>query len=176
MSTAINRGSAFRAIIILVPLLELLGGVAARVAGTTQTNAWYQDLALPLYQPPGPVFGIVWSLLYALIAIAAALVWAHKSAPGRAPALLLFTLQLALNLVWSPLFFKAQAILPALVLIGAIFTVALATTFAFGRVSRTAAWLMTPYLAWLCVAAALNYRIWQLNPAAGVPFSALFGG
>lgn len=176
MTTAINRGSAFRASIILVPLLELLGGVAAGISGTTQTNPWYRDLALPLYQPPGPVFGIVWSLLYAALAIAAALVWAHKSAPGRGGALLLFALQLALNLVWSPLFFKVHAMLSALVLIGAIFVVALATTFAFGRISRTAAWLMTPYLAWLCVAAALNYRIWQLNPAAGVPFSALFGG
>lgn len=176
MSTAISRGSAFRASIILVPLLELLGGVSARISGTTQTNQWYQDLVLPFYQPPGPVFGIVWSLLYALMAIAAALVWAHKSAPLRGPALMLFAVQLGLNLFWSPLFFQYHAILPALLLIVAIFLSALATTVVFGRISRTAAWLMTPYLVWLCVAAALNYRIWQLNTAAGVPFSALFGG
>jgi benzodiazapine receptor len=176
MSTPINRGSAFRAAIILVPLFELLGGLMARVSGSTVTNEWYQSLTLPLYQPPGPVFGIVWSILYAMMAIAVALVWAHKSAPGRGLALALFTLQFLFNLAWSPLFFKYHQMLPALGLIGAIFVVALAATFAFGRISRTAAWLMVPYLMWLGVAASLNFRVWQLNPAAAAPVSALFGG
>lgn len=176
MSTPINRGSAFRAAIILVPLFELLGGLMARVSGSTVTNQWYQGLALPLYQPPGPVFGIVWSILYALIAIAVALVWAHRGAPGRALALSLFAVQFAGNMAWSPLFFSAHQILPSLVLIGLIFIFALAATFAFGRISRTAAWLMIPYLAWLCIAAALNFRVWQLNPNAAAPLSALFGG
>ncbi|MGL4543605.1 MAG: TspO/MBR family protein [Polymorphobacter sp.] len=166
MTTPINRGSAFRAAIILVPLFELLGGLMARVSGSTETNLWFLGLTLPLYQPPGPVFGIVWSILYALMAIAVALVWAHKSAPGRSVALLLFAAQLLLNLGWSPLFFNYHQILPSLGLIGAIFALALATTLAFGRISRAAAWLMVPYLAWLGVAAALNFRIWQLNPGA----------
>ena len=100
MSTPINRGSAFRAAIILVPLFELLGGLMARVSGSTVTNEWYQSLTLPLYQPPGPVFGIVWSILYAMTAVAVALVWAHKSAPGRWLALALFALQFAFNLAW----------------------------------------------------------------------------
>lgn len=166
MRTPIDRGSAFRAAIILIPLLELLGGLMARVSGSTETNRWFLGLTLPLYQPPGPVFGIVWSILYALIALAAALVWAHKAAPGRGLALGLFGAQLLVNLAWSPLFFRFHQILPSLALIGVIFALALATTLAFGRISRAAAWLMVPYLAWLGVAASLNFRIWQLNPGA----------
>lgn len=159
------RGPAFRATIVLVPLLELLGGLSGRV-GTTRNNPWYDQLVLPAAQPPGAVFGIAWALLYALMAIAAALVWATP-AKGRTVALLLVAAQLALNLAWAPLFFREQQILWALVLLGTIWLAAVVTTFAFARVNRIAAWLMLPYLVWLSFAAGLNFQIWRDNPHGG---------
>jgi tryptophan-rich sensory protein len=161
-----QRGSMWRAGIVLVPLLLLLGGLSARVSGSTEDNGWYQTLVLPPLQPPGPVFGIAWSILYTTIAIAAAIVWGHKGKPGQGLALGLFALGFVINLTWSPMFFRAHLILPALGIIGVMLVLAIATTFAFARVSRVAAWLMLPYLFWLGFAMALNAGIWWLNPTA----------
>jgi benzodiazapine receptor len=165
-TTPARRGSIVRAGIVLVPLLLVLGGLSARVSGSTEDNSWFQTLALPALQPPGPVFGIAWSILYTVIAISAAIVWGHKAAPGRRLALALFAIGVLINLTWSPTFFRFHLISPALGIIGVMLVVAIATTFAFARVSRVAAWLMVPYLVWLCFAAALNARIMVLNPAA----------
>jgi benzodiazapine receptor len=165
MPASAARGPAFRAIIVLVPLFELLGGWSGRV-GSAANNPWYQALVLPAAQPPGPVFGIAWAVLYALMGIAAGLVWATK-VRGRIIALLLFAAQLALNLAWAPLFFREHQILYSLVLLGIIWLAAIITTISFGRVNRLAAWLMLPYLLWLGFAAALNYDIWRFNPHGG---------
>ena len=162
----LHRASAWRAGIVLVPLLLVLGGMVARLSGSTEDNGWYQSLALPELQPPGPAFGIAWSMLYTLLGISAAIVWGHKRARGRGAALALFAIGFAINLSWSPVFFRFHLILPALAIIGVMLVVALATTFAFARVSRVAAWLLVPYLVWLCFAGALNARIMVLNPAA----------
>ena len=121
---------------------------------------------LPALQPPGPVFGIAWSILYTSIAIAAAIIWGHKGAPGRGLALGLFALGFVINLTWSPVFFRLHLILPALTIIGVMLVLAIATIFAFARVSRVAAWLMLPYVIWLSFAFMLNASIWRLNPTA----------
>lgn len=166
-----QRGSMWRAGIVLVPLLLALGGLSARISGSTEENAWYQTLILPALQPPGPVFGIAWSILYTMLAVSAAIVWGHKDssgrgAPGRRLGLGLFALGIVINLTWSPTFFRFHLMTPALGIIIAMLVVAIATTFAFGRVSRVAAWLMVPYLVWLSFAGALNARIILLNPTA----------
>ena len=166
MSFPANTGSIWRAGVVLVPLLLVLGGLSARFSGSTEDNAWYQTLTLPALQPPGPVFGIAWSILYTVIAVSAAIVWGHKRAPGRTLALVLFAIGVLINLAWSPTFFRFHLITPALGIIAVMLIVALATTFAFGRVSRLAAWLMVPYLIWLCFAGALNASVMMLNPAA----------
>lgn len=165
------RGSIWRAAIILVPLLLVLGGLSAQISGSTEDNRWYQTLVLPALQPPGPVFGIAWSILYSMIAIAAAIIWGHKDgagrgAPGRSLALGLFALGFAINLTWSPVFFRLHLIVPALAIIGVMLVLAIATTFAFARVSRVAAWLLVPYMVWLGFALMLNASIWRLNPTA----------
>lgn len=174
MTSSFTRGSVFRAAVVLIPLLEFLGGLMARISGTTEANPWYNRLQLPLLQPPGYVFGIAWSILYALLGLAAAIVWAHKRAPGRNAALAWFGVQLILNLAWSPLYFSFHQILPAFGLILVMLAISIVTTFQFARISRVAAWLMLPYLVWLSFASALNFRIWQLNPDASPPLSALF--
>src|SRR3546814_11512208 len=103
--------------------------------------------------PEGWAFGAVWTVLYVLMGLAAAIVLNARGAHGRPAALTLFGIQLALNLVWSPLFFAAHRIEAAFWLIVAIFVFALLTTLAFGRIRKLAAWAMVPYLAWLCFAA-----------------------
>jgi tryptophan-rich sensory protein len=165
-AATVSRGSMWRAGIVLVPLLLVLGGLSARFSGSTVENAWYQTLILPALQPPGPVFGIAWSILYTLLGVSAAIIWGHKQAPGRTLALGLFAVGFAINLAWSPAFFRFHMMTPALGILAVMLIVALATTFAYARVSRVAAWMMVPYLVWLCFAGALNARIILLNPAA----------
>lgn len=160
------RGSFLRALAVLVPLLLFLGGLSARIAGSTEDNAWFQTLVLPAAQPPGPVFGIAWSILYTLLAVAAALLWGSHGRRGRGAALAVFGLGIALNLCWSPLFFREHLILPALLLIVAMFVVAVVTVLLAARVNRLAAWLLVPYCAWLGFAGALNADIWRFNPTA----------
>jgi tryptophan-rich sensory protein len=114
--------------------------------------------------PPGWAFGVAWSLLYVLIGIAVAMIWAAAPSRARSAGLALFAVQLLLNFSWSPLFFGLHQIVPALVILVAILALSVATTAAFARVRPAAAWLMAPYLAWLCFATFLNFEIWRLNP------------
>lgn len=168
LSAPLERGSAIRAAVVLIPVVNLLGALAARV-GSARDNAWFDGLTKAAWQPPGIVFPIAWTMLYTLIALAAALIWAHKRAPGRVGALSLWTTQLLLNLCWSPLFFRFHQIVPAFALIVLILAVSILATWRFGRISRVATWLMVPYLIWLSYAAVLNFRTYQLNPTASPP-------
>lgn len=148
-------------------LLNILGGLSAGLSGPMAAGPWYEQLELPRLQPPGPLFGIAWTLLYTLLGFAFARVWAAPRGPRRARAIGLFLAQLALNLAWSPLFFGAHKVLGALLLIGFILLTAIAAVIAAGRLDRLAAWLMLPYLVWLGFALGLNWRIWQLNGPLG---------
>jgi tryptophan-rich sensory protein len=148
-------------------LVNLLGLASAALSGEQAQSEWYRSLALPALQPPGPVFGIAWTILYTLLGLALARLWLAPAGPARRRALALFALQLALNLAWSPLFFAGQQIFGALLLIGLILAAAIAATLAAGRADRWAPWLMLPYLLWLGFAFALNWRIWALNGPGG---------
>ncbi|MBU6164945.1 MAG: tryptophan-rich sensory protein [Alphaproteobacteria bacterium] len=161
-----STGSFVRAALVAVPGIVAAGGLAARLSGSTDANPWYQSLTLPVFQPPGPLFGIAWAILYTLIGVAVAMVWGTRDARGKPLAIGLFALGLAINLCWSPLFFKLHMISAALGIIIVMLLVALATSWAFARVNRLAAWLLLPYLAWLCFATALNIAILVLNPMA----------
>lgn len=161
-----STGSFARAAIVAVPAILLLGGLVARIAGSTENNAWYQSLSLPVFQPPGPLFGIAWAILYTLIGTAFAMVWGTKQAAGKQLAIVLFVIGFAVNLTWSPVFFRLHMISAALAIIAVMLLLALATTWRFWRVNRLAGWLMLPYCLWLCFAAALNISIMMLNPMA----------
>lgn len=161
-----STGSFARAAIVAVPAILLMGGLVARIAGSTDTNPWYQSLSLPVFQPPGPLFGIAWAILYTLIGVAFAMVWGTKMVSGKRLAIALFAVGFAINLTWSPVFFRLHMISAALGIIAVMLLVAIATTWSFWRVNRLAGWLMLPYLAWLCFAGALNIAILMLNPMA----------
>lgn len=168
------RWAFVRVAVIMVPLIELLGALSGRVAGSGADNIWLEALAKPGIYPPAEAFGIVWPILYALIGLAVAIVWHARGAKGRRAALWLFLIQLLLNLAWAPLFFRYQQIAAGFWLILAILAASLLTTLRFARIRRMAGWLMVPYLIWLMFAAVLNLRIWQLNPGGGP--SVLDGG
>lgn len=160
------RMSLLRWALFVIPTVMLLGFLSGVISGSGEDNRWYGELIKPDFQPAGWVFGLVWPLLYFMIGLAFAMVLHARGAKGRSVAIALFAAQLLLNYAWSPLFFGMHKVTSALYLIVFIFALAVAATFAFGRIRKAAAWLMVPYLAWLTFATLLNYEIDKLNPDA----------
>ncbi|GAB11512.1 putative TspO/MBR family protein [Gordonia araii NBRC 100433] len=147
---------------LLVSLLAV--GVVATLGGLASASAAeeYQRLDQPSWAPPSWVFGPVWTALYVLMAVAAWLVW--RAQPSwRNPAIVLYGVQLLLNLAWSPLFFGLEWRGLALVDIIVLDLAVAATIVLFWRANRLAATLLIPYLAWILFATALNYSVWMLN-------------
>ncbi len=137
---------------------------AAAMGGLFMPGEWYAALRKPAWNPPAWVFGPVWTALYTMMAVAAWLVWRRGGFAAQRRALALFLVQLALNAAWTPLFFGLRR--PGLAFAEILlFWLALAATLlAFRPVSRGAAWLLAPYLAWVSFAAVLNFTLWRLNP------------
>jgi len=155
-----------RAAIALLGLLALCLGIGALGALVTRpaVEIWYPTLAKPAWTPPDAAFGPVWTALYLAMAVAAWRVLVRDGwREGRLP-LFAFAVQLALNAMWSWIFFGARAPCPAFVEILVLWPVVLATTTLFFARSRLAGWLMVPYLAWAAYAAALNGAICSMNP------------
>ncbi|MDE0946532.1 MAG: tryptophan-rich sensory protein [Sphingobium sp.] len=152
--------------LLTVPVIVVLGFLSGRLANSGYGNRWFDALEKPALMPPGWLFGVAWTILYVLMALALAIVLHARGAKGRGPAIALFLLQLLMNLAWSPLFFRAHQVGSALMLIVALFIVVAITTWLLGRVRRVAGLLLLPYLAWLAFASFLNYEIGRLNPDA----------
>ena len=121
---------------------------------------WYRTLVHPAFTPPEALFGIVWSVLYLMLAVSAFLVFREKLHPRT---LLLFILQLALNACWTPVFFGAHSLLGALVLIVAMLIALVFLVAACFKINRPGAWLLVPYGLWLCFATYLTAANWWLN-------------
>ena len=167
------RASLFRWALFLVPAVMLLGYLSGIVAGSSGDNPWFAALEKPALYPPPATFGIVWSILYAMMGFAFALVCNAWRARYRVPAIIIFCTQLALNLAWSPIFFAAHQISAALVILLLLDLAVLVTVLLFWRVRRAAGLLLLPYLAWVLFATVLNAQILLLNPHAdGVPDNA----
>ena len=140
-------------------------GVAAAGASwnLTEIPGWYRSLVRPSFTPPDRVFGPVWTLLYLLMAVAAWRVSQGSPSATRTAALLLFAIQLGLNLGWSWIFFRKHAIGWALAEIALLWISIGITTVLFGRINALSAWLMAPYWAWVSFAGILNASFWKLN-------------
>lgn len=143
-------------------LLLCLG--AASMGALFMPGDWYAALEKPSWNPPGWVFGPVWSTLYAMMAVAAWLVWRQGGFARQRRPLGVFLAQLALNALWTPLFFGLQRPGLAFAEIIALWLAIAWAIAAFWRVHRVAAWLLAPYLAWVSFAAVLNGTLWRLNP------------
>jgi translocator protein len=139
-------------------------GIVSGLLTQKETNTWFSTLIKPSWNPPAYLFGPVWTILYLLMGISLALVW-KSNAPEtqKLRAELTFAVQLFLNFMWSILFFSCHSPLMGLICIFLMVVTILMTIGRFARISKVAAWLLVPYLAWVCFATLLNYKIWALN-------------
>lgn len=138
------------------------GGIGG-LATTQGLDAWYETLDKPTWNPPNWVFAPVWTTLYGLMGTAVWLVWRGGVWNEVKSAVVLFTVQLVLNGLWSILFFGLQNPGGALIEIVALWLAIFATTILFFRRSMVAGGLMMPYLVWVSFASFLNFTIWNLN-------------
>jgi tryptophan-rich sensory protein len=141
----------------------LLCFAAASFGALFTPGDWYAALKKPAWNPPGWIFGPVWSALYTLMGVAAWLVWRRGGAAAQRRPLGLFLAQLALNATWSPLFFGLHQPGLAFAEIVLLWLAIAWTLTAFWPVHRTAACMLVPYLAWVSFAAALNFKLWRMN-------------
>ena len=155
-----------RSLFALAGCLVLCFGVAALGSAVTlpAVQSWYPTLRKPAFTPPNWVFGPVWTVLYAMMAVAAWRAWRSVGNPERRRlALRIFALQLLLNLAWSFVFFGAKSLSAGVAVILLLEAAILWTIALFARLDRPAAWLLAPYGAWVAYAALLNISILRLN-------------
>ena len=150
-------------LIIAVAIPLAVGGISGFFTATG-VESWFQTINKPSWNPPGWIFGPVWTTLYAMMGVALFLVWKSDSSDIlKKTAIALFAVQLILNFFWSFIFFDQHQIGWALVEIIVMWIFILLTIFAFGNVSKLAAWLLVPYISWVSFATILNYSIWKMN-------------
>jgi tryptophan-rich sensory protein len=153
---------------ILKGTLGLVGWLAVSFAAGWigshfRPDAWYESLAKPGWNPPNAVFAPVWSVLYALMGVAAWLVWRRAGFKEASAALGLFVGQLVLNALWSYLFFGLHRVDLAFFEILVLWALILIVGVLFWREVRLAGALMLPYLVWVGFASVLNFALWRLN-------------
>lgn len=150
--------------IVVSVVICLVIGFLSSVATQTSVNTWFTTLNKPSFNPPSWLFAPVWTILYIMMGVAAGLVWSkgfyHKWVKT---ALYFFGLQLLFNATWSIAFFGLRNPLWALFIIVFLLFLILLTIRWFRVIDRLAAYLLVPYLLWVCFATVLNYSIWALN-------------
>jgi len=122
-------------------------------------NQWYKTLKKAPWSPPNFTFGIVWPILYTLMVISVGIVWSNKKCYPYCSPITFFIIQLAFNLIWTTIFFKWQMPKLAFLDMILIMIVTFYTYKQFLPISKTAAYLLIPYMLWLCVAFSLNLYI-----------------
>jgi len=164
MNTNAHKASfTWLPLVISIGITLAIGGVASFFT-VPQIPTWYTFLQKPAFNPPNWLFGPVWTLLYILIGISAYLVWQKRDESlVYINAKYTYIFQLLFNFSWSIVFFGLHQIFMALTIIMALWLSILVTIFYFGKLSRTAAWLLVPYLLWVSFASLLNYYIYLLN-------------
>jgi translocator protein len=155
--------SALRQAVALVGWLTLCFAAAGTSLFVT-TDGWFESLRKPVWNPPPWIFGPVWTLLYAMMAVAAWLVWRDGGWKAHRRALGVFCLQVLFNAMWTPLFFAAHQPGVAFLDIVLLWITLAVTTVLFWRISTLAGLLLLPYLGWTTFAAVLNFTIWRMNP------------
>jgi len=150
--------------IVAIGVCQLAGFVGSLFT-TPSIPTWYAALRKPSFNPPNWIFGPVWTSLFVLMGIAAFIVWNKGlDRKGVKAALLLFIIQLVLNMLWSYLFFTLHSPLYAFVEIIILWLAILLTMVKFFPISRAAGYLLLPYILWVSFAAVLNFTLFRLNP------------
>ena len=150
--------------LIISIALPLLAGFIGSLFTTPSIPTWYAGLLKPALNPPSWIFGPVWTTLFICMGVALFLVLSDDIRKKNVKIALGFSVfQLGLNVLWSYLFFGIHNPGLAFVDIVCLWLSILATLVLFSKISKTAAWLLVPYLAWVSFASYLNYMIWTLN-------------
>jgi len=147
---------------ILVTLFFIVACVAlgALSGASNVPGEWYQSLDKPFFNPPGWIFAPVWTVLYVMIGVALSAIWFEED---NSRLLVLFAIQAALNLLWSPAFFGLHSPVIGLLIIVPLLVTILMFIAAGWQKNRTAAWLFVPYALWVAFATVLNLSIVLLN-------------
>ncbi|MCU0800299.1 MAG: tryptophan-rich sensory protein [Rhodobacteraceae bacterium] len=135
-------------------------GAAAATGAMFMPGAWYRSLNKPVWTPPDWLFPLAWTTLYLCMSLAAMRV---AQLPGTGLALALWSVQIAFNTLWTPVFFGLRRLGAGLVVLGCLWLAVTATMLAFWGHDRVAGLLFAPYLLWVTVAGALNFSVWRLN-------------
>jgi tryptophan-rich sensory protein len=139
-------------------------GMLGSIFTAQSVRTWYVGLTKPSFSPPNWLFAPVWIVLYAMMGIALYIVWEKRTSQEiPASVLIVFFLQLLLNVLWSFVFFGLRSPLWGFVEIAVLWAAILLTMILFWRISRTAGALLMPYLAWVTFASVLTFSIWKLN-------------
>lgn len=147
---------------IWILFTELVGGLSGWLT-RKGAKTYSTSIAQPPLSPPAIVFPIVWGILFVLMGIGAARIYAAPASKARSRSLLIFLLQLGFNFFWSIIFFNLQAFGIALIWLLILWGLILWMMFSFYKVDPLAAWLQVPYLLWVTFAAYLNFGVWRLN-------------
>lgn len=137
---------------------------AIGAVASIQAKSFYAQLVQPNWSPPAWVFGPVWTTLYTMMGVAAWLIWRSGGFRKNRQALTLFLIQLAINSLWSWLFFAWHLGAWAFADILLLLVLIAATLYSFWRIRLIAGALLVPYFLWVCFATVLSYNLWQQNP------------
>ncbi len=141
-----------------------LAGIIGSFFTFPSISTWYAALEKPSFNPPNWIFSPVWITLFILMGVSLYLVWIQGTKTKYAKiALTLFGIQLSLNILWSIIFFGLKSPFFALIEIIILWVAILATILKFSKISKTAAYLLIPYILWVSFAAILNFSIWVIN-------------
>ena len=152
----------YKTIILQVVLALLAGGLASLLGG--DTASLYQRLTPPPWAPPGWVFPVVWTILYALMGISAYLIHIEpKETEGRRTALTTYWVQLMINFSWSIVFFRFELLWGSVAVILALLVAVIVMVVRFRRISAAAAYINIPYILWLLLATYLNIATAVIN-------------
>jgi tryptophan-rich sensory protein len=147
--------------LIVFTICLLACGAAATTGAMFPPGQWYQTLNRPSWTPPNWLFPVAWTLLYLAMSIAAARV---APLPGSGLPMALWGLQIALNTLWTPIFFGLRRFGGAIPVVVGLWLAVFTTMITFWELDPLAGWLFVPYLVWCTVAAALNIAMWRRNP------------
>lgn len=147
----------------IIAVATCLGlGIASGLSTTSEIGSWYQTINKPTWNPPSWIFGPMWTTLYILMGVAFARIW-YSDHSEKKTAMTFFVVQFVLNLLWSPTFFGLHQMGWALVVILALLATLIYTTYRCGKIDKTAAYMLVPYILWVSFATFLNGTIWGLN-------------
>ena len=150
-------------LLLICIAIPLVSGSLSGLAIADHISSWYSTLNKPSFNPPNYLFGPVWSVLYILMGIGLYLILQTPKSAMRTKSILLFAVQLILNLSWSFIFFNAQSPFAAMIIIGILWIAILMMMIYFHTLSPIASYLQIPYLLWVSFATVLNAAIWILN-------------